>query len=135
MSTTDLTQCFIATVKSGLPRHVYLGRPAQQALRTYLLSREIVITNNSSLKSSVINQPVFMSQKKNPLSYTAVKNVVQKLSMSRIGMAVTPHMFRHTFATEMLRATGNIRALQLMLGHRSIDSTMRYCHLDLADRE
>lgn len=130
----DLAQCFISTVKSGVPRYVYLGEPAKQALADYLLCRGIVLSSKC-LKSAVANQSIFMSHKACAMSYTAVKLVVRKLSIARIGIVVTPHMIRHTFATEMLRATGNIRALQLMLGHRSINSTMCYCHLDLADRK
>ncbi len=132
---SDYSECFIASVKSGVPRYVYLGRPARKALRKYLLSRGIDLQNQSAMKKADFEQYLFMSQKGNGMSYTSLKEAVRKLALSRIGMAITPHMFRHTFATEMLRATGNVRALQLMLGHRNINSTMCYCHLDVFDRK
>lgn len=55
-------------------------------------------------------------------------------SMTRItGVRVSPHTCRHTFAIEFLRAGGNLLALQLMLGHESLEMTRIYAKLAAAD--
>jgi hypothetical protein len=50
--------------------------------------------------------------------------------MAKLGLQdASPHTFRHTFAANFLRKTGNMRALQLILGHKSIKTTQIYAHL------
>ncbi len=130
----DLSTCFIATAKRGVPRYVYLGEPAQQALQNYLAIRAIHF--EKGLSKSELELPIFTADLTGTkaMSYQSLKDSITKLSVSRIGMSVNPHMIRHTFATEMLRASGNIRALQILMGHKTIDSTMVYCHLCTEDK-
>lgn len=128
----DWSECFIPTKKKGVPRYVYLGKPAQQALKRYLQQREI--TDLQTLKKNQHEQPIFLNQQGNRLSYTSLRKIISHTAIKRIGTHVTPHMFRHTFATELLRSSGCLRSVQIMLGHTSIASTQRYCHLDIQDR-
>jgi integrase len=48
---------------------------------------------------------------------------------------VSPHTFRHTCATELLRETGNLRLVQVALGHSSVSTTQRYTHIAAVDLE
>ncbi|MFM2089638.1 MAG: hypothetical protein RLZZ127_127, partial [Planctomycetota bacterium] len=59
--------------------------------------------------------------------------LVRALAEAGIGRRVTPHTLRHTFATHLLRAGADIRAVQELLGHASLDSTAIYTHLSVED--
>lgn len=75
----------------------------------------------------------FVSQSGNPLSDQAVRRMIQKYtSLASISLHITPHMFRHTFATCLLEADVDIRYIQEMLGHSSIHVTEIYTHVALS---
>lgn len=72
----------------------------------------------------------FANQSKAPLSDQAVRRMINKyVSLAAIDMHITPHMFRHTFATSLLEADVDIRYIQEMLGHSSINITEIYTHV------
>ena len=77
------------------------------------------VSKRSRLEIKRIDDRVF------PFSYRTVNQWCQDLSSS-LGFRVHPHKFRATFATNMLRAGKDIRTVQELLGHSSIQTTMRY---------
>lgn len=72
----------------------------------------------------------FAAQSGTPLSDQAVRRMIRKYSsLASIELHITPHMFRHTFATSLLEADVDIRYIQEMLGHSSINITEIYTHV------
>lgn len=75
-------------------------------------------------------QHFFASQSGKAFSDQAVRRMICKYSsLASIEMHITPHMFRHTFATSLLEADVDIRFIQEMLGHSSINVTEIYTHV------
>ena len=75
----------------------------------------------------------FANRNGTPLSDQAVRRMINKYtSLAAIDMHITPHMFRHTFATSLLEADVDIRYIQEMLGHSSINITEIYTHVAVA---
>ena len=72
----------------------------------------------------------FVNQSGRVLSDQAVRRMINKYAtLAAIELHITPHMFRHTFATALLEADVDIRYIQEMLGHSSINITEIYTHV------
>lgn len=75
----------------------------------------------------------FLNKYGNPLSDQSVRDMIARLTQTAsIPMHITPHMFRHSFATYLVNQDVDIRCIQEMLGHSSIRTTEIYTHVDMA---
>lgn len=75
----------------------------------------------------------FVNQSGKALSDQSVRRMINKYTaLASIDQHITPHMFRHTFATSLLEADVDIRYIQEMLGHSSINITEIYTHVTVA---
>ena len=91
---------------------------------------------NTFHKEPLDNNNFFINQSGSVLSDQSVRRMIVKYSsLAAIDMHITPHMFRHTFATSLLEADVDIRYIQEMLGHSSINITEIYTHVALAKQK
>jgi integrase/recombinase XerC len=111
------------TGKGSKTRIVPVGKPALAAVRDWLAVRQ-------SLKGSD-TQALFLGQRGLRLSPRVVQTRIKQWATRQgISADVHPHMLRHSFASHVLQSSGDLRAVQEMLGHASIASTQVYTHLD-----
>jgi len=74
---------------------------------------------------------LFLNRRGSQLTRAMVFTIVKELSiMAGIRKKVSPHTFRHSFATHLLENGADLRSIQLMLGHESITTTEIYMHID-----
>ncbi len=79
---------------------------------------------------------LFLNRRGGPLSRVMVFNIVKQAAFSAgIAKTVSPHTFRHTFATQLVKGGADIRLVQQMLGHSSILTTEVYTHLDTRHKQ
>jgi len=107
--------------KGRKERIVPIGKPALNALMEYLKRRP-----NKKEKS------VFLNKFGKPLTARSVERMIKKCGkISGIATRVTPHTFRHTFATHLLDRGADLRSVQELLGHERITTTQIYTHLTI----
>ncbi len=108
--------------KGNKERLVLLGRSAKEALQKYL----------DKVRLSKNNEPqVFLGLKRaGHLSRQAVWQLIHKYAQhARIRKTITPHTFRHSFATHLLEGGADLRVVQELLGHADISTTQIYTHI------
>src|SRR5213079_2822207 len=107
-------------------RIVPLGQRAREALAAYLGGdRPILVARRPETAA------VFVSRSGRPLSRIGLWRIV-KVHARAAGLndEVSPHTLRHSFATHLLAGGADLRAVQEMLGHASIQTTQIYTHVD-----
>ena len=111
------------TGKRRKTRVVPLGDKARQAIAVWLDQRSTLLKSGETA--------LFISRGGTRLTTRQVGNrLTQWARRSGIGLHVHPHMLRHSFASHVLQSSGDLRAVQEMLGHASIAATQIYTHLD-----
>lgn len=107
--------------KGRRERIVPVGRAALDSLRRYL---------GSAGATSRRDAPVFVNARGGRLTGRTVQRVVRRrLGQVAGGLGVTPHALRHSFASHLLDRGADLRAIQELLGHRSLSSTQIYTHV------
>ncbi|MBQ2552790.1 MAG: tyrosine-type recombinase/integrase [Treponema sp.] len=128
----DLTSDFssaIVTGKGKKDRRVYFEKDAREALDAYLKDRDERFPQ-FSLGGAFPVQNVFLNNKGGALTDNGVRYILSRYTGPEgTNRHISPHAFRHTFATAMLSNGADIRMVQEMLGHSSISTTQRYTHV------
>ncbi len=111
------------TGKSNKMRSVPVGRPALQAIAAWLTARTTLVKTDP--------HPLFLTERGTRMSPRVVQ-LRLKAHAQALGIpsAVHPHVLRHSFASHVLQSSGDLRAVQEMLGHASIAATQVYTSLD-----
>ena len=117
--------------KGSKQRVVPLGRPAVAAIREYLAEGRAACGVAPPAKPQAASDRVFVSKSGRPLSRIFLWALVKKYC-KRAGLpaTVSPHTLRHSFATHVLAGGADLRTVQELLGHASIQTTQHYTHVD-----
>lgn len=125
----DYTDGFLRVMGKGAKeRIVPIGRIACRYLENFIKSVRPELIKNP------LEKHLFLTFRGKPLSKNMLWEIVKKYAKkAKIHKNVHPHTFRHTCATAMLKNKANIRAVQELLGHSSLNSTQVYTHLTITD--
>ncbi len=112
--------------KAGKERLVPVSGRAVEEINTYLSGYRKTLNVNKESENIL-----FLNRRGKQLSrvmiFTIIKNLAEKVEL---GKRISPHTFRHSFATHLINGGADLRAVQEMLGHESILTTEIYTHLD-----
>jgi integrase/recombinase XerC len=134
--------------KGGKERMVPFGTAAAAAIRHMLADQRSTPAASSKLevRSSTLEvpssklrsasarrrEPLFRNWRGARLTTRSVDRIVRRYArQASISQGISPHALRHTFATHLLRAGADLRAIQELLGHAQLSTTQRYTHLDV----
>jgi len=109
--------------KGGKERVVPLGGKAKEAIEHYLKGAEGARASG--------NEPLFIGKnQKEKMTRQAIWMLVKRYAkLARISKKITPHTFRHSFATHLLEGGADLRVVQELLGHSDISTTQIYTHV------
>lgn len=114
------------TGKGEKQRFVPAGGITQQYITEYVQN-----SRNQSPINPKASDIIFLNRRGNSLTRAMIFTIVRKLAkQAGIQKKISPHTFRHSFATHLLENGADLRSIQLMLGHESITTTEIYMHVD-----
>ncbi|WP_238947880.1 tyrosine recombinase XerC [Caldimonas brevitalea] len=109
--------------KGGKRRSVPIGAAAQQALAAWLVIRPGLVKQDAA--------PLFLGRRGTRLTAEQIRSrLKQRAIEAGVPTHVHPHMLRHSFASHLLQSSGDLRAVQELLGHANISTTQVYTKLD-----
>ena len=116
-------QILVVLGKGNKQRRVPFGRKACSALKNWLQQRALIVNENEPA--------IFVSLKGKRISPRSVEAQLKKRAKEK-GMfqRIYPHLLRHSFASHILESSGDLRAVQELLGHANLSTTQIYTHVD-----
>ena len=114
------------TGKGNKQRFVPIGNLTQKYIQIY---KDNIRTNLNIKKG--YEDTLYLNRRGSQLSRAMIFTIIKDLSTQiNLNKKISPHTFRHSFATHLLENGADLRSIQLMLGHESITTTEIYVHLD-----
>lgn len=114
------------TGKGNKQRFVPVGKTTIKFITTYVNQIRVHIAVQKNFEDTL-----FLNRRGKQLTramiFTIIKNLASAINLNK---TISPHTFRHSFATHLLENGADLRSIQLMLGHESITTTEVYMHLD-----
>ena len=115
----------MVTGKGNKTRIVPVGTKAVQSLRDWITYRNELLKSKETQTNAI-----FLNNKGGRISARSIQLRLEKLCLQRGLPGINPHMLRHSFASHVLESSGDLRAVQEMLGHSDIGTTQIYTKLD-----
>jgi integrase/recombinase XerD len=118
---------FIRVVgKGNKERLVPIGNKAMKEIKYYFQDRNLLSQIDKASENIV-----FLNRRGKKLSRVMIFTIIKRLAeIAKINKSISPHTFRHSFASHLIDGGADLRAVQEMLGHESIITTEIYTHLD-----
>jgi len=113
--------------KGNKERLVPISEKAIREIKNYLPDRNIMLSKTDKANENI----VFLNNRGKKLTRVMIFTIIKKLAISTgLKKKISPHTFRHSFASHLVDGGADLRAVQEMLGHESILTTEVYTHLD-----
>lgn len=110
------------TGKGNKQRIVMYGKRCHELLNKYLNIRNVFLKDN--------NDYLFLGIKGKKINDRVIRNIINDISVKAgVNLKISPHTFRHTFATHMLNEGADLRSVQELLGHENLSTTTIYTHV------
>jgi integrase/recombinase XerD len=117
------------TGKGNKERFVPIHYNAQKYITIYIAEIRSLLKPTKSFEDTL-----FLNRRGKGLTRQMIFTILKELAVKiNLNKKISPHTFRHSFATHLLKNGADLRAIQLMLGHESITTTEVYVHLDTGD--
>lgn len=130
VSDFDVNQALVRVQGKGRKERVVpVGREALHALERYL-KKSVGLEGTAA--AGQLKKPMFLNASGSRITSRSIARIVDgAVKKSGIGRKISPHAFRHSFATHLLNAGADLRSIQELLGHESLSTTQKYTAVNI----